>query len=122
MRLASILYESRGDFQTIPGWQNYEINEFGDVRSKVTGRPIAPWKSARKGGDLVLRVSLYNRGRKLNPRVHRLVAMTFLPNPENLPEVDHLDGNTFNNHVTNLEWVTGQENIRRRDQRLAQAA
>ena len=42
--------------------------------------------------------------------VHRIVAMTYLPNPNNLPEVDHRDTNKLNNHYTNLEWVTTKEN------------
>lgn len=42
--------------------------------------------------------------------VHRAVAEIYVPNPNNLPQVDHLDGNKLNNHYTNLEWVTNQEN------------
>lgn len=46
-------------------------------------------------------------------RLHRLVAEAFLPNPDNLPVVDHLDTNKLNNDVSNLEWVTQQENVQR---------
>lgn len=48
-----------------------------------------------------------------NVRVHRLVAMAFLDNPNNYSEVDHLDGDRKNNNVNNLEWVTRGENVRR---------
>lgn len=56
-------------------------------------------------------VRLAKSGSK-NPKVlHRIVALHFIPNPHNKPQVNHIDGNKLNNCVSNLEWVTNQENI-----------
>lgn len=57
--------------------------------------------------------ALYDaKGKKHNACVHRVIAETFIPNPNNLPCVNHIDGNKHNNHVENLEWVTHSENPR----------
>jgi topoisomerase IA-like protein len=57
-----------------------------------------------------LRVYLAKDGKKFPRLVHRLVAAASLPNPDNLPQLNHKDGNPENNHVANLEWCTEREN------------
>jgi hypothetical protein len=54
------------------------------------------------------------RCEKLNKSfsVHRMIAETYIPNPQNKPQVNHIDGNRLNNHISNLEWVTRSENMR----------
>lgn len=56
------------------------------------------------------RVGLVKYGKNKNFSVHRLVAIVFIPNPENKEQINHIDGNKENNHASNLEWVTAKEN------------
>lgn len=62
----------------------------------------------RKG--TYLHVTLYKNNERRKMDVHRLVALMLVPNPDNKPEVNHIDGNPFNNNVDNLEWCTRSEN------------
>lgn len=57
-------------------------------------------------------VRLCSNGKFTYPRVHRLVASAFIPNPDNKLEVNHIDGDKSNNNVNNLEWCTKSENMR----------
>lgn len=73
--------------------------------------PARSGKSAKKGHGYP-QVVLYVNGMKLRPKVHRLVAEHFIPNPDNLPQVNHINGNTMDNDVSNLEWCTNTYNQR----------
>ncbi len=55
-------------------------------------------------------VQLYKNNIMKNLHIHRLVAQAFIPNPDNKPQINHIDGNKLNNNVTNLEWCTNSEN------------
>jgi len=59
-------------------------------------------------------VNLSKDGKGLNKTVHRLVAKAFIPNPEGLPEIDHIDGDKTNNVVENLQWISHVENNRKK--------
>lgn len=95
------------DFKYIPGYEGlYSINKNGDVYSHYKNI-IVKTHTNRKG---YLMVNLYKSGvGKLIP-IHRLIALTFIPNPENKPEIDHIDTNRKNNSIDNLRWCTRKEN------------
>lgn len=86
--------------------KNYFITEDGQVINTKTKRTMKLFPNT-KG---YLRVVLSEDGYQKRYFVHRLVAEKYVPNPENKPQVNHKDGNKLNNHYTNLEWVTNQEN------------
>ena len=56
--------------------------------------------------------TLYKNKKRKAFLVHRLIALTYIPNPENKPDINHLDGNPLNNNVSNLEWCTKTENMK----------
>lgn len=87
--------------------KEYLIYENGDLINLKTNKKI----KAFDNGVGYLRVGIYVGQNKHRPiYIHRLLAQTFIPNPENKIEVNHKDGNTKNNDLSNLEWVTKSEN------------
>ena len=110
-------------------WKKYpeypfiEANQFGEIRTVdryiktkngprfVKGRVL----KQRDNGYGYMRVSCCANGKHIDLYVHRIVAICFLDNPDNLPEINHIDCNPKNNTVSNLEWCTHQENTSYRD-------
>lgn len=98
----------------------YQISNLGRIKSlerKVRhnygGLRIVPEKILKPSpdGDGYLYISLSKEGKKKNPKIHKLVAYHFLENPDNLPQVNHLDEDKNNNRLSNLEWCTCLHNL-----------
>ena len=95
-------------FYEIPGHPRYEISEDGTIRNRQNGKI----KRQYIGSTGYYMVS-FSYGNKSNPhRVHRLLALCFIPNPSKLPHINHIDGNKTNNDLENLQWVTHEDNMK----------
>ena len=95
-------------WKEINGYENYLVSSEGRVFSKYKKGVIA--QEETKYG--YLNVTLYKNGNGKTRKVHRFVAEAFIDNPDNKPQVNHIDGNKKNNNVSNLEWVTAAENMK----------
>lgn len=111
-------------WKTYPEFPFIEANQFGEVRTKdrvvtrkngikcyVKGRVLKQQQT--KDGYMCVRIGV--NGKKVNLKVHRVVASTFIPNPDNLPGVNHKDNNPKNNAISNLEWCSHEYNIQYRE-------
>lgn len=118
----------KGSWNQIETWKSvvgyegyYEVSNLGNVRSIdryvkkesyqrfAKGVLLKPaWK--KEGRDCYPKVSLSKNGKSNTYYTYRLVAEAFMPNPDNLPCVNHIDGDKFNPQVDNLEWCTYSEN------------
>lgn len=98
----------------VPGWEGlYSITDCGNVYSHPRkGNPNGRFRVPVFSGKGYGQVTLSYPGRKVEEiAIHRLVAEIFIPNPECLPQVNHIDEDKKNNKLTNLEWVTSKRNI-----------
>ncbi len=101
------------EWKLIEGYEDYEVSTWGRVWSYLSNKFLKPYCNGRG----YLRVSL-NPGNKWMA-IHRLVAQAFIPNPDNHPIVDHIDFNTINNHVENLQWHTSLESNSKKQNRTS---
>jgi hypothetical protein len=105
---------------------DYYVDEFSRVYRKLIHKPrgkylenprvicyngrwfreLSPKFNKYWGLEIIL-----NHGKRYHTSTHRLSALTFIPNPNNLPQVNHIDGNKHNNHISNLEWVDNTTNL-----------
>ena len=93
-------------WRDIPGYEGlYQISNIGRVKSR---KKIKSLRTDKRG---YLTVWLCKDSSQKNYKVHRLVAIAFIPNPESKKTVNHIDGDKQNNSVSNLEWATHSETI-----------
>ena len=104
------------EWKNIKGYEGlYQVSNFGRVKSlnyHRTGKEVLmkPGRFVMKSGNAYYGVKLYKDSKMNVKLVHRLVAEAFIPNPNNLPQVNHKDENGLNNRVDNLEWCTRKYN------------
>lgn len=91
------------EWRAIEGFENYEVSNLGRVRR-------VEYVKQREDFNGYPIVSLYKDGKVKTLKVHRLVAQAFIQNPNNLPQVNHIDEVKTHNNVTNLEWCSQQYN------------
>lgn len=89
----------------------FEVYKNGDIyRNTKNGKKKCPeFKTSRNGKYRA--VSAMQNGKQKHFYVHRLIAQAFIPNPYNKPQINHIDGDSSNNSIENLEWVTAKENV-----------
>jgi len=90
------------EWKLITGFDNYEISNLGNIRTNNCIRKLHKKR--------YIQIDLYNGTICKWFLVHRLVAIAFISNPDNKPEVDHINRNKHDNRVENLRWVTSKEN------------
>lgn len=96
------------NFAPVKGYEcSYLVSPEGEIFSVKSNKLLKPYTD--KNGYKI--VGLFRNGSQKKHKVHRIVAVTFLPNPHNYPQVNHIDENPANNNVTNLEWCSCEYNI-----------
>ena len=108
-------------WKDVVGWKNYLVSSYGRIVSKfytynhdgtIYHKNASIMKPTHNGGKPGYLTVLLSEGKDIRKRVsvHRIVATTFIPNPNNLPVINHKDENSLNNRVDNLEWCTQSYN------------
>ena len=98
-------------FEPIPGYEGlYWINQKGDIKTIIRKGSHGDTRKVLRSNWGYKYVSLTKDGKRRNFMLHRLIAATFIPNPDHKPYINHKDGNKLNNHISNLEWCTSSEN------------
>lgn len=110
-----LAYGEQEVWMVVEDYPDYMVSNLGRVKSMKRGRELILKGRLRKKLSIrhlpYVRVVLYRDNMANGKLIHRLVANAFIPNPDKLPQVNHLDGDVSNNYVSNLEWATPSSNV-----------
>lgn len=99
------------DMRPIAGFEClYSVSRDGQVWSHANSRHQGQWITGKRHPKGYIYAHLWKDGKSYPRKVHRLVASAFIPNPDGLPQVNHIDGDKGNNAATNLEWCDNRRN------------
>lgn len=98
------------DYLSFPCVHTYRIYEDGRIQNETNGKWIKGTSITKNNRYVKVHLGADHVSKFLP--LHRLVATIFIPNPDNLPQINHKDGNRYNNSASNLEWCTAKHNIR----------
>ena len=108
-------------WKDIENFSKYQVSNFGNIKSKERYTKAKDSEIIHRKAFLLKgfvnkkgykQVTLYDdNGKPKTMRVHKLVALTFIENENNLPQINHIDGNKLNNEVSNLEWISNYDNM-----------
>ena len=96
----------------INGFENYQINDSGINERSVWSIKRGKWMKPTQLKNGYLLINFNKEGKKNQRYLHRLIAEAFIDNPDNKPEIDHINGVRDDNRVENLKWVSHKENMR----------
>ena len=99
------------EWKIIKDFENYSVSNFGNIKNNITGKVLK--LRINKTGHLTVNVKPNGRYEKSKTfKLHREIAIAFIPNPNNLPIINHKDGNKLNNDINNLEWSSVSYNMK----------
>ena len=114
-------YDMDEIWKPIEGYEDlYQVSSYGRVKSndrtEICKNGLVRFREGKilkphQNYNGYLWVSLCKNDKRKKNKIHRLVAQAFIPNINNKPQVNHIDGNKHNNNLKNLEWVTSKENM-----------
>jgi len=110
----NVVKEEWKDIEDFEGY--YQVSNHGRIKSLVgwNGKQYIKREKILKPSTTstgYLKVDVKKNKKRKSMRLHRLIALAFIPNTDNKPQINHLDGNPLNNKISNLEWSTQRENV-----------